>query len=325
MTSDNIQQPLPDIDDDFRDRVNEIYHAWHQNHIAFAEASQQLESLRQEAISNDKVLNEAGIYNILGMIHGYRSKYDNSIINFDKARSIYEKNGAIRRVATVDLNLGETYRLLGNFVRAKTYFRRAYEEAQTLDIIGLQTVALTNEGQMLVSMKSLDEAQAILEQALNLANNEWQPVDDADDIRRADNACEIYHALAGLALDHKDPQTAWQYAVKSYEKAEYSGRIVRMGYANRILGNVITELGQSPDPAFNSDVDYYYAESISAFNQVNAEGEVAKTLLAQGQSLNKRGKKRSAGNKYQQAMVIFTRLGMMDAAAEAAQAQTETI
>ncbi|MGB7337338.1 MAG: tetratricopeptide repeat protein [Phototrophicaceae bacterium] len=325
MTSDNTQRPLPDIDDDFRDRVNEIYQAWHQNHIPFADASQQLETMRQEAIANGKVLNEAGIYNILGMIHGYRSKYDNSIINFDKARMIYEENGAIRRVATVDLNLGETYRLLGNFIRAKTYFRRAYEEATTLGNMGLQSISLTNEGQMWISLKSFDKAHETLEEALNITTNIWQPEDDADKIRRADNACEIYHALAGLALEENDPQTAWQYAVKSYENAEFSGRIVRMGYANRVLGDVITVLGQSPDPAFNSDVDYYYAEAMSAFKQVNAEGEVAKTLLAQGQSLNKRGKKRSAGNKYQQAMVIFTRLGMMDAAAEAAQAQTETI
>lgn len=325
MTTDNVQPALPDIDEDFRQRVNEIYEAWHRDEIPFAIASNQLETMRQEAVTGSNPLNEAGIYNILGIINGYRSKYENSIINFDKARGIYEKNGASRRVATVDLNLGETYRLLGNFSRAKVFFRHAYEEGQTLDDIGIQVTALANEGQMWFSLKEFSKSREILELALDISNNQWQPSDEGDEIRRADNACEIHHALVSVALEDGDLNEAWEHAAKSYELAEFSGRILRMGYANRALGDVITKLGQSPDPQFNSDVDYYYSEAMSAFKQVKAEGELAKTLLAQGQSFAHRGKKRSAGSKYQQAMVIFTRLGMMDAAAEAAQAQTEVI
>lgn len=325
MTTDNVQPTVPDIDEVFRQKVNNIYEKWHRDEIPFAIASKELEQLRLEAIEENNPINEAGIYNILGIIHGYRSKYENSIINFEKAREIYHANKATRRVATVDLNLGETYRLLGNFTRAKTYFRRAYEEATTLGNTALQVTALTNEGQVWLSLQSLDKAREILERALDISSNEWQIADDADEIRRADNACEIHYALVNVALADGNLDEAWEHASRSYELAEFSGRIVRMGYANRALGNVITRLGQSPDPQFNSDVDYYYSEAISAFKQVKAEGEVARTLLAHGQSLAHRNQKRSAGNKYQQAMVIFTRLGMMDAASEAARAQTEII
>ncbi|MEM9952861.1 MAG: tetratricopeptide repeat protein [Chloroflexota bacterium] len=318
-------RPLPDIDEAFRNRVNEIYEAWHQNTIPFAEASQHLEALRQEALEDANALNEAGIYNILGIIHGYRSKYDNSIINFDRARAIYENEGALRRTATVDLNLGETYRLLGNFTRAKSYFHKAYEGAKSFEDVALQVVALGNEGQMWISLKSYDKARETLEKALDLGLNAWQADDDRNQIRRADQLCEVYHALASIELQAGQTQVAWDYAVASYENAEYSGRILRMGYANRILGDVVTELGNAPHDEFTDNIDYYYDEAMSAFKQVKAEGEVGKTLLSQGQSLAKRGKKRAAINKYQQAMVIFTRLGMMDDAAEAAQAQTTVI
>ncbi|MGJ3237290.1 MAG: tetratricopeptide repeat protein [Anaerolineae bacterium] len=325
MTSNQNQTTnnLPDIDEDFRDRVNQVYEAWHRNDTPFAHATKQLEALRQEALATSSPLNEAGIYNILGIMNGYRSKYENAIVNFDKARQIYDQHGAARRVATVDLNLGETYRLLGDFTRAKTYFHRAYEEAQALDNLALQVTALTNEGQMWFSLKSFEKARTTLETALHVSQDQWHPQDEADEIRQADNACEIHHALVSVALEEGKPDQAWEHAAQSYHYAEFSGRIVRMGYANRALGDVITELGQSPSDEFNSDVDYYYTEAISAFKQVKAEGEVAKTLLAHGQSLAKRGQKRSAGNKYQQAMVIFSKLGMMDAAAEAAQAQSE--
>src|SRR5690606_13020796 len=104
-------------------------------------------------------------------------------------------------------------------------------------------------------------------------------------------ACEIHTALVSVALADGDAHEAWEHAAKSYEYAEFSGRIVRMGYANRALGDVLTQLGASPSREFNSDVDYYYSEALSAFKQVKAEGEVARTLLAHGQSLAKRNQK----------------------------------
>lgn len=325
MTDNKTPEEVPSIDEKFRQRTTQIYEDWHKNEFPFSVAVTKLEALRQEALAESHDLNEANIYSTLGMMYGYRSGYDDSIKNFEKAREIFKTNEVTRSVATVDLNLGETYRLLGSFTRAKNFFRKAYEEAKVLGEIPLQVVALTNEGQMWFSLKSFDKARATLEKSLTLAETEWVVETDNDKIRFADNACEIHHALARVHLDDDNPTEAWKHAVKSFEQAEYSGRIVRMGYAYRAFGDVITQLGESPDPDYNSDVDYYYNEALSAFKQVKAEGEVAKTLLAQGQSLAKRDKKRSAGNKYQQAMVIFTRLGMMDSAADAAQAQIEII
>lgn len=318
-------QALPDIDEDFRQSVNKIYESWHKNEISFPIALTQLEDLRQSAIADSNKINEAGIYNILGIMYGYRSGYDDSIKNFVQARKMFQENGALRRVATVDLNLGETHRLLGDFTRAKNYFRNAYEEAKSFEEVPLQVLALTNEGQMWFSLQSFAKARSTLEEALQVAESEWNTETEREKINFADNACEIHHALVGVYLAEDNSADAWEHAVKAFEHAEFSGRIVRMGYAYRAFGDVITVLGESPDPDYNSDVDYYYDEALNAFKQVKAEGEVAKTLLAQGQSLAKRGEKRSAGNKYQQAMVIFTRLGMVDDAATAAQAQADVI
>ena len=96
---------------------------------------------------------------------------------------------------------------------------------------------------------------------------------------------------------------------------------VRLGFAHRAIGDVMTELGESPDPEFGNDPDEHYQAAVDAFRQIKAEGEVGKTFFAQGQSLTKRHKRRLAGRKFQQAMVIFTKLGMTDDASKAAEAQ----
>jgi hypothetical protein len=53
------------------------------------------------------------------------------------------------------------------------------------------------------------------------------------------------------------------------------------------------------------------------------EGDVAKTMFARGKSLVRRGKKASAAKLFQQALVIFEKLGMRDDAAKAAEAQMQ--
>jgi hypothetical protein len=64
---------------------------------------------------------------------------------------------------------------------------------------------------------------------------------------------------------------------------------------------------------------------LEQFKQVKAEAEVGKTLFAQGKSFAKRNRRNSAGRLFQQAIVIFTKLGMNDDAAKAAEEQLRVI
>jgi hypothetical protein len=309
-----------EIDPVFRKRVNDVFDQWQENKLPFSDVLKQIEFLRQETLHEGAEVNEAGIYNILGIMYGYRSQYDNSIENFSKARELFTKHNVKRRIASCDLNLGETYRLCGNFTRARQYFHNAYEEAKTLNDIALQITALTNEGQMWFSLNSIDKAGHTLENALELTQN-WHPESEREIINRADGACELHHALTAVFLAENRAEMAWFHAVQAYEKAEFTGRPVRIGYAHRALGDVMSELGESPDPNFSSDPEAHYQAAMDAFRQVKADGEIGKTLYAYGQSLAKRNKRRSAGTKFQQAMVIFTKLGMTDDASKAAEAQ----
>jgi tetratricopeptide (TPR) repeat protein len=281
--------------------------------------------LRQAALAEKNAINEAAIYNILGIVYGYRANYDESINYFTKARELFDKHGVKRRVASCDLNLGETYRLKANNAKARQYFHSAYEAAKITDNLGLQCTALANEGQMWFSLKSYDKAKKTLEEAHDLALNKWIPETERDKLNRTDNLCEIQYAFVSVYLQENNAAKAWEHARQTLNYAKQTERPVRFGYANRAMGDVITLLGKSPEEGYSEDPDSFYQAALDAFRQVKADGDVGKTLFAQGQSLAKRGKTRSAGQKLQQAMVIFTKLGMSDDAAKAAEAQMSLI
>ena len=325
--SDSAQQQYPDIDPAFNKRINAIYHQWHDGELPFSEALKKLEALWQEAVDDNHLVNQGGIENILGIMQGYRGNYDESTTRFKNALELFSSGGAKERMIACVLNIGETYRLRGNFTRARTYFHRAYETSKELNRLRNQSVALANEGQMWISLNSMDKARSTLEKALSIGQRaiEEQETDEQERIGNLDNLCEIHHALVTVCLNEDAPLEAWTHARRSYEIAEQLNREIRIGYANRAVGDVITELDTLPDDDFKNDPDAYYDVALSAFRNVKSEGEVGKTLLAKGKSLVKRNKKRSASRLFQQAMVIFTRLGMTDDAARAAEAQMSAI
>jgi tetratricopeptide (TPR) repeat protein len=323
--SDNTPLAVPDIDEAFRARVNAVFDGWQGNKISFQETLKQLEAFRQEAVSENNGISEAAIYNILGIIYGYRANYDESINNFTKARDLFDKHEVKRRVASCDLNLGETYRLRSNFTKARQYFHSAYEAAKSLENISMQTIALTNEGQMWVSLKSYDKGKKCLEEALDLAINKWVSETEREKMTRMDNLCEIHSAFVTLYLLENNSEKAWENAKHTHDYAMQIDRPIRFGYANRAMGDVVSLMGRAPEDGYSAEPDEYYQAALEAFRQVKADAEVGKTLFAQGQSLAKRGKTRSAGQKLQQAMVIFTKQGMMEDAAKAAEAQMSLI
>lgn len=307
----------------FERRARSIQHLWFQNELEFSEALEQLEVLRQESISENNKINEATIYKLLGIIYGYRGDYATTIKKFKASRQIHEDLGSLAGVADLDLDLGKAYRLLGNFTRAKDYFRNAYEFGDSVEDTKIQGFALANEGQIWLSLKDYKKARQTLEQTLTITEPEWEL--GTASIIRADILCETHYALVEIELVENNMTGAWEHAVKSLKYAKESRRIIRMGYANRALADVITLLDEVPDSDYKNDPDYYYDQAFKSFEEVKAEGEVAETLFSQGKSLAKRGKKRSAGNILQQAMMIFTRLGMLDSAAEVGNEQMKII
>lgn len=326
MSTPTDHQQQPELDEEFANRYRQILQDWQAGDIKATEAEQQLLDMLKEAEDDNNRMNQGGAELSLGIIHGYLAHFTDSARHFETARQHFEAVGAQDRVVTCDLNIGETYRLQGNFTRAQLFFHRAYERGKILGNIRTMATALTNEGQMWLSMDSYNKAKEALEEALRLST---EPYPDENEERiyiiRMGVLSEIYHALTQLSLNDKETIKAWKYAKLSYEHAEITGHPMRLGYGNRAIADAISALGDSPEPEFEGDPDVYYKKALAHFKEVKMEGDYAKTVYARAQSLVRRGKKSSAAKLFQQAMALFTKHGMTDDAAKAAEAQTKAI
>lgn len=312
---------IRDVDESFRKQVNHVFDEWYANQMDFEQALQALEAFRQDASIDQNPVNEGWIDHSLGIIYGSRSKFEDSIVHFNKAKECFESYQVWRQVASCNLNLGESYRQMGNFARAQKHFHQAYTLAGNLKDVALQAFAITNEGMILLNLQSYERAKEIFEKALKLIREQWQPEGTRGIANRIDSLCEIHYALAKIYLHENNLNRAWEEAKRCLQYGEENGRPLRIGHAWRALGTVMNKLKQSPDEAMSSDPDFYYQASLDAFQSVNAESEWAKTLFAQGKALLERGKKQAASQNFQQAAQVFNKLAMWQDAAQVTEAQ----
>jgi len=330
-TNQSSSHNLPDIDVEFRAQTNVFFEGWQEGQLSYMEAVQGLRGLLSEVANEGNDLHQGRIENLLGIMHGIRADYNQCIVHFEQARRFYERSGAFQLVAICDLNIGETYRLRGNFTRARMYFHRSYETGKQWDQMSTQANARANEGQMWLSLNSIIKAKQVLEEALELSLNPWQENEDENRYKvRLEVTCEIHYALVEIALKQDDLEDAWHHAKQSFEIGQTLQRPYRMGQGYRAIADTLTQLlsqdmGHLVSQSFEKDPDYYYRLALEAFREIKSESEVAKTIFQQGKSLAHRRKARRAAKLYQQAMVLFTRLGMTDDAAKAAEAQLDVI
>lgn len=322
MTS-NATVP-PQVDEAFANRYRAIIQQWQAGDLTAEQAENQLLDMREEATTANQVMNQASVELNLGVIHGYVGDLIASARLFETAKQHFDAVGAEAQAVTCVLNIGEVYRLQGNFDRARMFFRRAYERGKALDNRRTMVVALTNEGQMWLSMGRIARATTCLEEALSMA---LEPYPDEDNERlrnqRYGVLAEIYHALTQISLSEHNQAKVWEYAVQSYNYAQKTQQPLHLGFGNRAIADAITALGVPLDSTFESKPDIYYKIALENFQKVKMEGDIAKTYFARGNSLRKRGRKSAAARLYQRALAIFTQLGMTDDAAKVAEAQME--
>lgn len=309
--------------EEFDGRLTALYEKWERNELPARDVLAQLDSLSREAQANGHAANQGRAELLLGVLQGYRANLDASIRHFERARALFEQVGNRRRAVGCILNLGESYRLQGNFARARQLFRAASEAAREVEEIDTEAIALCNEGQMLMSMDQPDSARASLQKAGEAA------LRNPNVGQREALLCEIEYAMAVTLLKLNDAPEAWNHALASRALAEkYSDQPLLMGLADRGMGEALTALGALPegsDPVLLADPDVYFQASTEAFQTIKADGEAARTMYAHALSLSARGEGAQAARKLQQAMIIFTRLGMADDAAKAAQAQMKAL
>jgi tetratricopeptide (TPR) repeat protein len=303
---------------EFEEHCNNIITSWRNGTLPFNEALAQLSMCKQESLNSNQIANQARAEHLLGNVQHYRGNLGTSIQHWERARKIYEKVGNKKRVAAIDLNLGESYRFKGEFTRALGLYRSAQKSAQELNDIKVQTIAFANEGLVLISLNQHDYALEALETGIELSE-QW----DADDTTLPMLLCEVHHGMATIYMHKEDNDTAWEHALRTLEIAEIVDQPFQRGFANRIMGKVMTELEVSPNLQFSSDPDTYFRAALESFREINAEAELARTMFTHAYSLSARGRRNSAARKLQQVMIIFTRLGMLDDAARAAKSQLD--
>jgi tetratricopeptide (TPR) repeat protein len=258
---------------------------------------------------------------ILGVMQGYRANFNLGLQHFERARDLFQKLNNVNRMMTCVLNIGEIYRQMGDFNRAQRFLGEAYDMAVEEKNLRTQTIALANRGQALVQMGRYDEALELLEKAY-LQYPEWGDLQNPD----TDLLAELHHALARVYLAHGIVEAAWQQGKESYQMAQKSNKPMAIGFANRTMAEVLTALNGIPAEdaeQFPLDIDSYFQQAQQAFREIGLEGELARTMFAQAKSLSERGRRVQAARRLQQAIILFSKLGMVDDASKAAELQTE--
>ncbi len=314
----------PEPSPEFNARLNEIFDAWEHGVLSFRDASVQLEAMATEASEPAQPANQGRVELFLGIMQGYRANLDASIGHFERARGFFEQAGNRRRAIGCVLNLGESYRLKGSFARARQLFRAAYDGAITLKEVSTQALAAFNEGQMLLSMGHPESARKSVEDAYRISA---LMINETDHEARVELQSDIISVLAQIYLQLGDFAKAWEYSCDALQRARQIAQPLQLGIAHRAMGEVLTELPEHPvtPTDISLDPDDHFRLSTESFQEIKAEGEMARSVYTHALSLTKRGKGLMAARKMQQAMIIFTRLGMNDDAAKAARAQIDVL
>jgi tetratricopeptide (TPR) repeat protein len=308
-------EPTPEFDEQCLATLRE----WESGALPFQEAMARLTRYRENAVAAKHVANQGRAEQLLGNLQHFHGNLTTSVQHWERARKLFSEVNNRLRVAGIDLNIGESYRFKGDFTRALRLYRTAYNIARELGNVRMQAIAAANEGLVLVTTGQHAAAQNVFEKALSISAWDRWPEDDRNTLIAV--RCEVHHGLATIYLEEGDLDAAWEQALEAVDLLQDGGQPMQRGYANRIAGQVITRLGRSPDPEWSDDPDTYFRKALDAFREINAEAELARTMYAQALSLAQRGRRTTAARKLQQVMIIFSRLGMIDDAARAAESQ----
>lgn len=305
----------------FQAQCLDVADLWEAGRMPYAEAREALSVLARDAAGRGHTADHGRVEQMIGYMEVARGNLNISINHFERARAAYNQVGNPIRAAICDMNIGESYRNKGDFKRALALYGKAYEAFKAAGDIENQAFAISYRGQAWLSMGRVDTAHEDLMNGLALA--EQIPVGTVD---RSILLCEVNLALTRLFIQRNRYGMAWEAAIRAYTVAQESPHAFEKGYANRALAEIISVNPVAPmEKRFVNDPNVYFQAANDAFLEINAEGEVARTMHAHALHLLREGRRMMAARKLHLAMTIFTRLGMVDDAARAAATQLEVL
>lgn len=303
---------------------------WQDGTLSYADAVAKLNQIKANATAENRIEDLAYVELRRGVIEGYRANYSPSIEHFERARDLFLQVGIRAQVLVCNVNIGETYRLKGNFARARQYFRMGYEAAVEQNNREVQVLTHTNEAQMLISQGHPDQAEVMLLECYELSNEPFTVQNEGqteETVRRAwlVQRIDIMQALTQIYLENHRVEEAWRFARETYALAQEVDAPLVLGFASRAIAQTLSQMSNVGDTGLNPDPDSHFLEAIQHFKDINAEGEIARTLFLQGRSLARRSRNTMAARKLHQAVAMFSKLGMVDDAAKAAEEQLKLL
>lgn len=310
------REPTPE----FVQHCRAVVDPWELGQMPVKDTIAALRRARQEAQITRYLANVGYAEHMLGYIEHLRGNLESSIQHYTQAHALFNRVANPKYAAHMSLNLAENHRYKGDYDKALELYQDVYEIMESLEEVRLQTFAILNQAMALLDLGEYGNAHRALVRAVALMER-W-----TDDVYQKDDVwCEINYGLALVHQEQDNGHRAWECALEALKMAQKEMQPWALGYASRIIGILVTRLGPAPDQSLSTNPDDHFKKSMLSFRVINAEAEYARTMFVQASSLGLRGERMEAVRKFQQAMLIFNRLGMIDDAARAAEAQLELI
>jgi class 3 adenylate cyclase/tetratricopeptide (TPR) repeat protein len=222
---------------------------------------------------------------------------------FKQGLALCRELGDWRNAAAMLNNLGETARLRGDSQVAAPLYQEALALAREIDSRESELIYLTNLSGALVGLRQFDRAEAGLRQVIALT--------------ATPNSCaisETYCLLAEACLGQEKRQEALTSAKRALALAKESGSHLDMGGAWRTLGRAATDLGRNSGAPASEPAGLNpracFEESLRVFQQIDAQGEQARTLRAWAEYEMRQGRAEAGQKMWAEARNIFLRLGL---------------
>jgi len=239
----------------------------------------------------------AGSWSYLGGARQFRCEYRQAIHCYQQAVAQAGVSGNERLLATSHNNLGEIFSQLGDGERALAHFHVLLCWARKSHDRRLELLALSNTAGAQLLTGRLDEAEASVRQALNIA----QLIGVADLV-------EPYLFLSQVHLARALIVQAWDSAGRARMIAETISRPAKLGVVQRTQGEIAAvAIAAGVDlPATGGPASYFRAglQTLRAVQEL----EWARSLLAYGRYLIDEGNESEAQGYLDQANLVFKRL-----------------
>lgn len=158
------------------------------------------------------------VYNSYGTMYGMQSKYDSSLMFFEKGATIAEadkenQKDILGTLGTIYMNIGISYQMLSNQPQALFYQQKALKIAEAQHDVSSQAYCMLNISNTLRNIGDIKRAEKSMQQSIRLAKQ----------VSLKNVELYAYTNLAALYSELKTNQKAYDYAMKAAGLAKEMG------------------------------------------------------------------------------------------------------